>query len=60
MSSLKLRSFTVPNGSRFVCTPLDGQGPFLAESGEQVVIVARETWDKALAEAMSEMMKVAK
>jgi hypothetical protein len=45
--SVKLRSFTVPKGSRFICTPTDGQGPVIAEAGAQVTIVVSETWDEA-------------
>jgi hypothetical protein len=30
---------------------------FIAEAGAQVVIVGRDTWEQALAEAMAEMTK---
>jgi hypothetical protein len=54
---MKLRSWTVPPGSKFVCVPQDGDGMFIAEAGAQVVIVGRDTWEQALAEAMAEMTK---
>lgn len=47
MSRVRERSFTVPKGSRFVCVPLDGSGPVIAEAGEQVTIYVSETWDQA-------------
>ena len=58
MSDVRLRSWTVPNGSRFVCVPQDGNGPFIAESGTQVVLVGRDTWEQAIRAAVEEMIKV--
>lgn len=57
MSGMKLRSWTVPPGLRFVCMPQDNGGSFVAEAGAQVVIVGRDTWEQALAEALAEITK---
>jgi hypothetical protein len=57
VSKLKLRSFTVPPGKPWLCVPPDGDGPFIAPPGDQVVIVSRETWDEALRLAMTTLAK---
>ena len=54
MSKVRIRSFTVPRGSTFVCVPQDGSGPFIAQEGTQVTLVASETWEQA-AEAIREL-----
>jgi hypothetical protein len=60
VNSMRLRSWTVPKGGKFVCVPQDGSGPFIAEAGAQVVIVGRDTWEQALREAMEELAKGSK
>lgn len=50
----RIRSFTVPKGSRFICTPLDGDGPLIVGEGCQVSIRVDESWEVAL-EAMRGM-----
>lgn len=57
MSDLKLRSFTVPNGKPWLCVPPDGDGVFIANPGEQVVLVSRQTWDEAIKVALAEFVK---
>ena len=48
MSPVRIRSFTVPRGSTFVCVPQDGSGPFIAQEGTQVTLVASDTWERAV------------
>lgn len=44
----RIRSFTVPRGSRFVCVPMDGGGPLVVEEGCQVTIRVDESWEVAV------------
>lgn len=48
VSKVRVRSFTVPKGSRFVCMPLDGAGPLIAEAGCQVTVTVGETWEQTV------------
>lgn len=48
MSDVRLRSFTVPKGSKFVCVPQDGGGPLVVEEGCQVSIRVDESWEVAV------------
>lgn len=48
MSKVRVRSFTVPSGSKFVCVPPDGGGPVIAEAGCQVTVVVGETWEQTV------------
>jgi hypothetical protein len=43
---VRIRSFTVPPGSRFVCVPIDGGGPLIAESGSTVTVAVGDTWEQ--------------
>lgn len=46
--NVRLRSFTVPRGSRFVCVPPDGSGPIIVEEGCQVSIRVDESYEVAI------------
>lgn len=57
MSRVRQRSFTVPKGSKFICVPLDGSGPLIAEAGEQVIITVAETWDIGTRHLLASLVK---
>lgn len=52
----RIRSFTVPRGSKFVVVPLDGGGPLVVEAGCQVTIAVTESWERAI-EGMRELLE---
>lgn len=54
---MRLRSFTVPRGSRFVVVPPDGGGPLVVEEGCQVTIRVDESWERVV-EAARELFEV--